>query len=249
MTSEPTGLRVVLVDDVEDVLRMVRTALRLRGGFDVVGQARSGLAAVDLVARMRPDVVVLDLGLPDLAGDEVLTRIREVSSTTQVVVLSGSAPDDRRWFEERTAGYVLKDQDLDYLLDLLENLGPVAGEARHLDLEGQPESAGRAREWLRGVLHEWGRDELVDEAVLVISELVGNAITHARSACHISVVRNGEAVRVEVSDHGVGTPQPRQLDDFAEGGRGLMMVGVVSNAWGFESIPDGKRVWAEIVPH
>ena len=173
-----THLRVVLVDDAEDVLSMVRTALRLRGGFDVVGQARSGVQAVDLTRRLRPDVVVLDLGLPDLAGQELLTRIREVSAGTQVVVLSGSVPDDQGWFEERTAGYVLKDQELDYLLDLLENLAPRSGDVRRLALAHHPRSAGRAREWVRSALADWSLENLVEDALVVVSELVGNAVRH-----------------------------------------------------------------------
>ena len=57
-------IAVLLVDDVEAVRRMVRTALRLRGGFEVVGEASSGAEAVQLADGLHPDIVVLDLGLP-----------------------------------------------------------------------------------------------------------------------------------------------------------------------------------------
>jgi CheY-like chemotaxis protein/anti-sigma regulatory factor (Ser/Thr protein kinase) len=241
-------LRVLLVDDAEDVLSMVRTALRLRGGFDVVGQARSGVQAVDLTRRLRPDVVVLDLGLPDLAGQELLTRIRDVSAGTQVVVLSGSVPDDQGWFEERTAGYVLKDQELDYLLDLLENLAPRSGDVRRLALAHHPRSAGRARAWVRSALRDWSLENLAEDALVVVSELVGNAVRHADSECEISVSRGDDSVRIEVADRGAGTPEPQPLDHLAENGRGLMLIGVLSSAWGVEDVPGGKRVWAEIVP-
>lgn len=227
---------------------MVRTALRVRGGFEVLGQARSGLHAIDLAARLRPDVVVLDLGLPDIAGHEVLTRIREVSAGTKVVVLSASAPDDQAWFEERTAGYVLKDQELDYLLELLENLGRRSDDVRQLALPHHPEAAGRARDWVRSALDDWGLEHLTDDAVVVVSELVGNAVTHAATECEVSVSRGDGSVRIEVSDRGPGTPEPQPHDDLAEGGRGLVLIGVLSSAWGVEDVPGGKRVWAEIVP-
>jgi CheY-like chemotaxis protein len=254
MTSSQSGppppagtVRVVLVDDVEDVLRMVRTALRVHGGFDVVGQARSGLHAIEMAARLKPDVVVLDLGLPDIAGQEVLTRIREVAAGTQVVVLSASAPTDRSWFEEHAAGYVLKDQDLDHLVGLLEHLGPRSDDVRVLDLPQDPAAAGTARDWVRSTLLEWGLDELVDDALLVVSELVGNAVTHAESKCQVSLSRASDSVRIEVTDRGEGTPQPQPQDNLAEGGRGLVLIGAMSSAWGVEDVPEGKKVWAEIV--
>jgi CheY-like chemotaxis protein len=241
------SVRVVLVDDVEDVLRMVRTALRLRGGFEVVGQARSGLHAIELAARLKPDVVVLDLGLPDIAGEEVLARIRQVAAGTQVVVLSASAPADEAWFTERTAGYVLKDQDVDHLVNLLERIGPGSEDVRVLDLPEDPAAARRARNWVRSALLEWGLDELVDDALLVVSELVGNAVTHAASTCQVSISRTPDSVRIEVTDRGEGTPEPQPESATAEGGRGLVLIGAMSTAWGVEDVPDGKKVWAEIV--
>ena len=86
------SIAVLLVDDAQDVRRMVRTALRLRGGFEVVGEASSGAEAVRLADVLHPDIVVLDLGLPDIAGREVLTRIRGQSPGSRVVVFTGMDP-------------------------------------------------------------------------------------------------------------------------------------------------------------
>lgn len=55
---------VMLVDDVVEVRRLVRTALRLRGGFEVVAEANDGAEAVRLAEALHPDIVVLDLGYP-----------------------------------------------------------------------------------------------------------------------------------------------------------------------------------------
>ena len=73
------AIRVLLVDDVVEVRRLVRTSLRFRGGFDVVAEASDGAEAIRMAETLRPDVVVLDLGLPDIAGHEVLSHIRAAS--------------------------------------------------------------------------------------------------------------------------------------------------------------------------
>ncbi|HEU4548006.1 MAG TPA: response regulator, partial [Microlunatus sp.] len=62
------GIRVLLVDDVIAVRSLLRTALRVRGGFEVLGEAGDGGEAVRLAGSLQPDLIVLDLGLPDIAG-------------------------------------------------------------------------------------------------------------------------------------------------------------------------------------
>lgn len=248
MTTSGQGLpiTVALVDDVDDVRRLVRTALRFRGGFEVVGEARTGAEAIQLVSETRPDIVVLDLGLPDIAGREILSRVREQSPGTRVVILSAMEPSDRAWFEERTAGYVLKDADLDYLVDVLENAGRIPLEVRVLDADSEVIAGSRARELLRKALGEWGLSAIHEDAELVVTELVTNAVIHGGSTFRLQLSRTAAALRIEVVDDGAGTPEPRPQDDEAEGGRGIMLVDAMSSSWGVEDVPQGKLVWAEI---
>jgi CheY-like chemotaxis protein/anti-sigma regulatory factor (Ser/Thr protein kinase) len=238
-------VQVVLVDDAEDVRRLVRTALRFRGGFEVVGEAGSGAEAVELAQRLRPDLVVLDLGLPDIAGEDVLTRIRADSPRTNVVIFSGRDVRDRAWFEERVAGYVLKDADLDFLVDLLEKVGRRDGEMT-LELPRDLASVGRAREFVAGAFENWGVAGLTDDALIVVSELVTNAVTHARSGCEVRLAVDDTAVRIAVADRGAGTPDPKPFSASQPHGRGLHIVGALSSAWGVDDLPDGKVVWAEM---
>ena len=244
MTTAP--ITVALVDDVDDIRRLVRTALRFRGGFEVVGEARTGAEAIAIASELRPDIVVLDLGLPDIAGRDVLARVREQSPTTRVVVLSAREPTDRAWFEERTAGYVLKDADLDYLVDLLENVGRTPADVRVLDASKDPMAAAKARELLRGALRDWELWKILDDAALVVTELVTNAVTHGGSTFRLQLSRTSGAFRIEVVDDGSGTPEPQPQDIEAEGGRGIMLVDAMSSSWGVETVPHGKVVWAEI---
>lgn len=239
---------VVLVDDVPDVRRLVRTALRFRGGFEVVGEAGDGAEAVRLCGVFQPDIVVLDLGLPDLTGRDVLSRVRERSSASKVVVFSGVADGpDHRWIAQRVEGYVLKDADLDYLVDLLESLAVTHEPAPTvLDLPHDLVSVRRARGFVRAVLADWQLPDLSDSAQLVVSELVTNAVTHAASACQLRLVRTGGSLRVEVQDGGAGTPDPQSPDDRGEHGRGMHLVAACSAAWGVDVVPGGKVVWAEL---
>lgn len=241
------GIRVLLVDDVVDVRRLVRTALRVRGGFEVLGEAGDGSEAVRLAESLQPDLVVLDLGLPDIAGRDVLTHIRDVSPVSKVVVFSGADTPDRSWITERVEGYVLKDSDLEYLVDLLESVGQRRDNEATLDLPRASTSAGAARRFVTQMVTEWKLEKLLDDAVLVASELATNAVTHADSSCRIRLSLSPAALRIDVIDEGAGTPDPRAAGSTDEHGRGLLLVAALTSAWGLEVLPgDGKLVWAEL---
>jgi CheY-like chemotaxis protein/anti-sigma regulatory factor (Ser/Thr protein kinase) len=240
-------LRVLLVDDAADIRRLVRTALRFRGGFEVVGEAGSGREAVELARGLQPDVVVLDLGLPDIAGEDVLTHIRADAPLSKVVVFSAHDARDRAWFTARVAGYVLKDADLDFLVDLLESVGSRGGEQTTIDLPAQATSVAQAREFVASTFAVWGIPaDTIDDALVVVSELVTNAVTHAGSACQVRLAVDKVAVRISVLDNGAGTPDPQPFSDTKPHGRGLHIVGALSSAWGVDRVPQGKLVWAEM---
>lgn len=240
-------IRVLLVDDVVEVRRLVRLALRVRGSFEVVAEAGDGAEAVRLVAATRPDIVVLDLGLPDLAGREVLSRIRTGSPGSKVVVFSGLDPQDRDWITGQVEGYVLKDQELDYLVDLLESIGRPRTDEAEVDLPRSAESVAAARRFVETTMREWRLEPLLDDALMVTSELVTNAITHADSSCRIRLSVSATTLRIDVLDGGSGTPEPRPASETEEHGRGLHMVDAVASAWGLEEVPGrGKLVWAEL---
>lgn len=239
-------IRVLLVDDSVDVRRLVRTALRFRGGFELSGEAATAAEAVGLARALQPDVVVLDLGLPDLAGRDVLTRVVDAAPSANVVVFSGADPDDRSWYEERAAGYVLKHDDLDYLVDLLVSAARPQREVAVLDLPRDLGSVRQARAMVRRTLDEWDLAHLEDEASLVVSELAANALNHAQSSYQVRIYRNPSTVRIEVRDGGSGTPQPQPTSATREGGRGLLLVAAMSVSWGLEQTAGGKVVWAEL---
>jgi two-component system response regulator NreC len=81
-------VKILLVDDHQMLRDGLRSLLESQGQLEVVGEASSGGEAIQLTGILEPDVVVLDLGLPDMNGLEVLPKIKEIRSETKVIVLS-----------------------------------------------------------------------------------------------------------------------------------------------------------------
>jgi len=88
MSDSPAPIRVMIVDDHAVVREGIRHVLSADDGFEIAGEAANGLEAVELAGRLRPDVVVLDLSMPELSGLDAAARIREVSPETSILVLS-----------------------------------------------------------------------------------------------------------------------------------------------------------------
>lgn len=249
-TAPPSGPlpTVLLVDDVPEIRAMVRRAIEARGCLRVVGEASRGVAAVTLVEELEPDIVVLDLGLPDITGRDVLTRVRELRPATRVVIFSGHEPEDRTWFEKNTEAFLAKDVDLGYLVELLESLVSPRTDEVALTLPQDLESVRQARQFVSRTMTGWGVPGVIDEASIVVTELASNAVLHAGSAYEVRLSLNPQSVRIEVRDHGAGTPEPRPPTESGESGRGLFMVAALSASWGFESgSPGEKVVWSELV--
>lgn len=91
--SQDAGARILVVDDEPEILRALRTNLT-RHGFEV-DTASGGREALDSHARRHPDVVVLDLGLPDVGGVEVIRELRERGSTPIVILSARDAEQDK----------------------------------------------------------------------------------------------------------------------------------------------------------
>jgi DNA-binding NarL/FixJ family response regulator len=80
--------RILIADDHAVVRRGVRAILESQPGWEIVGEATTGREAVEQVKKLRPDVVVLDIGMPDLNGLEATRRIMKEASGTEVLVLT-----------------------------------------------------------------------------------------------------------------------------------------------------------------
>ncbi|MER5638633.1 SpoIIE family protein phosphatase [Kitasatospora sp. NPDC002227] len=114
-------------------------------------------------------------------------------------------------------------------------------------------SAAAARGFVRDTLLGWGLPEVVDDAVVLVSELVTNAVVHAGTAAEVSCEREPESLRIGVTDRHperglpsfahVPTSSDRYADPDGEGGRGLLMCAALSSTWGVEYSAGRKTVW------
>jgi NarL family two-component system response regulator LiaR len=138
-------ITVLIVDDHAVVRQGVRASLEARSGFAVVAEAESGAEAVRRAAETVPDVVLMDLLMPDMDGVEATRQIRRLSPRTQVVVLT-SHHDDEHLFPALRAGaiaYLLKTVKIDELASAIASA--ARGEATL-----HPRVAARVIEELQG---------------------------------------------------------------------------------------------------
>jgi anti-sigma regulatory factor (Ser/Thr protein kinase) len=125
------------------------------------------------------------------------------------------------------------------------NSGVGAGDQRRevLQLNGEREDVREGRRFLVQTLIHVGWDDRVDDASLLLSELLANVTLHARTGCSVVVAAGPDVLRVEVED---GSPVLPRVQNFAidtTTGRGLHLVERLSESWGTERTPGGKKVW------
>jgi anti-sigma regulatory factor (Ser/Thr protein kinase) len=113
-------------------------------------------------------------------------------------------------------------------------------------LPPRPASAGVARELVAWQLRDWQVEDLCENAALIITELVANAIRYARTDVKVRVQHLENGIRLEVSDGSTLTLRPRQAGAHEETGRGLLLVEALSSRYGVDADERGKCVWAEV---
>lgn len=259
--TRPTVYRVVVADDVDDMRFLLGRALEQSGRFTVVGEAANGQEAVRLAVEHRPHLALLDLAMPVMDGLDALPKIRAAVPECTVVVLSGfdTAEKADQAMRAGAAAFLVKglrpDELTTQLLAQLRPQKPVRGRPSPppLDVPGMvftlaPElsSVRQARRLVQGVLRDWSRGDIADEVLLLTSELVTNAVVHARSEVQLTLVAMGNTVRVEVADSGHGNLQLREPDEEAVNGRGLLLVEKMSRTWGTSADEARKTVWFEV---
>lgn len=121
---------------------------------------------------------------------------------------------------------------------------------RALSLQALPASVRESRSFVRTVLESWALPGLGDDAALLVSELVSNAVVHARTPLTLTVSwrRGPGRVRVTVHDDSPDPPRVRDFDLTATTGRGMQIVAALAHSSGMVANPSGKDVWFELAP-
>jgi DNA-binding NarL/FixJ family response regulator len=111
------SLRILIADDHSVVRAGLRTLLESRSGWEVCAEASDGRDAIEKASKLKPDVAILDIGMPLLNGVETTRRIRASSPSTEILILTMHESDElvQQVIEAGARGYVLKD-DADRIL-------------------------------------------------------------------------------------------------------------------------------------
>ena len=104
----------------------------------------------------------------------------------------------------------------------------------------------RARHHTADALMAWGVDHFSADAVLIVSELVTNAVSHAHSPTRLELRCDGSTLWIGVHDEDSGAPEVQEWHQDASGGLGLKVVGATARRWYFELDESGKTVWCEL---
>jgi DNA-binding NarL/FixJ family response regulator len=123
------NLRILIADDHDLMRRGVKALLQGHAGWEVCGEAHTGREAVTKAEELKPDVVILDISMPDLNGLEAARRIRKSTPGTEILILSMHYSDQliRDILEAGVRGYIIKsdsDRDLVMAVETLANHKP-----------------------------------------------------------------------------------------------------------------------------
>lgn len=115
-----------------------------------------------------------------------------------------------------------------------------------IELPPHPSSAGAARRFVITALHRLGMDAHSELAELLTSEVVTNAVLHARTSIALEVTPVAAGVRVDVLDGSPRAVRRRDYSEEATTGRGMSLVEALASSWGTDATAGGKKVWFEL---
>ena len=226
--SNSNSIRVLIAEDHAIVRKGVRTLLSLEKDIEVIGEAANGREAVEQVGNLNPDVVLMDLVMPELDGIQAIQQIRTIHPGAKVLVLTSFATDDKIFpaIKAGALGYLLKDSDPAELARAIRqvnageySLHPIIARKVLQELNLSPKNppttqplTEREVEVLRMVAQGKSNRQIADELVLSLgtvrahlSNILGKLHLASRTQATLYALREGLA---SLEDAALDNPEP-----------------------------------------
>nr|WSZ14166.1 SpoIIE family protein phosphatase [Streptomyces canus] len=211
-----------------------------------LGAAKPPFETAELEVPEGSLLVLYTDGLVESAKREIDEGMAELARLLGAAHADGTAVDLERLCDMLTAGLLPTDQqaadDAAFLVARLHAL--PADRMAGWSLPEDPKAASQARRHIREQLAAWDLDDLSPTTELLVSELVGNVVRHARGPVRLRLLHTTELI-CEVYDGSQTMPRIRRATETDEGGRGLQLISALSNRWGARYTPTGKCIWTE----
>jgi DNA-binding NarL/FixJ family response regulator len=185
-------IRVLLVDDHGVVRRGLRGYLELLDDIEVIGEAENGLEGVELSAELSPDVILMDIVMPQLDGIGAISRIKTAQPAVQVVALTSFIEEDKvlAALEAGASGFILKDAEAD---DVAAAIRAAYNDEVHLD----PAAARILAKGMRARTEQQPIEALTERELEVLS-LVGRGRSNKEIATDLGITER--TARTHVSN-------------------------------------------------
>jgi len=219
----------------------------LDGGAGVLLGVTAGEGMAEATSEIRPgDILVLYTdGLVERRDESLQVGLSRLVAAAEQAAGQGAGVDAEVLCEALLDALVpttgSRDDDLAILVAHVCVEEPAY--VHRMPFDTKPESAALTRGFTAGVLQGAGWRQHVDTAVLLVSELVTNAIRHAKGPCALVVTFGGDSVELSVEDSDPRPPAPRAAGGLDESGRGFVLVGALADDWGVRALPGGKATW------
>ncbi|GGZ83990.1 PAS domain S-box protein [Streptomyces echinoruber] len=181
-------------------------------------------------------------GLVETPSTDIETRITELTGVLDGFFTGGT---DLEAAADHVLGRLLPapDSHRDDVTLLLARLPTAPLAALTTTLPAVPASVREGRAFLGRVLAAWGCTAVADDALLLLSEILTNAVRHAEGPLTLRLCRTVAGLTVEVGDRSTHLPEPRQAAGDEESGRGLFLVRALAESWGVRPTDEGKTTW------